>query len=339
MTRPWPVIGALAAGILQSTCSVPPPILEWESRAPLPSPRGSYVSGFVNDRLVLAGGTVWRDNVKRWLDDVAAYDPIADAWETLPPLPRPVGYAAGATADGSLYVLGGDGPDAPEPACFRLRTADGGYRWDEIPPPPAHRSYAQAVVVGDELYLLGGSETFSDLTTASSDVFKRSLARDESPWEPVSPIPGDGRAIFTAAVAGGSIYVFGGCNADADGRLQNLRSAYAYDPAADRWRKLAEAPVPTRAWSAAALDERYIFLFGGYSGDTDATGRFESRVYRYDAELNRYDEMPAMPSPNCDIAFHLWRGAFHGAGGEPGPKRRSNANWRARLGGPNGDKQ
>ena len=319
------------ASIVQLSCRAEAPMIEWEARGALPSARGSYVSGFVGDRLVLAGGTFWQDGVKRWLDGVIAYDPTADRWEALPPMPKAVGYAAGATDNNALYVLGGDGSEAPEAACFRLSAIDGVYRWDEIEAPPEHRSYAQAVVLQGEVYLLGGSETFSDLSTASSTVYKRSLELERAAWGPASPMPGEGRAIFAAAVCRERIYIFGGCNLSPQGQLRNLKSAYEYDPAADRWRQLADLPVATRAFGGAAVDDRYIFLFGGYSGDDDASGQFESRVYRYDVELDRYDQMAGLPEPNCDMAFHLWRGAFYGAGGEPGPKRRSNANWRARI--------
>ena len=79
-------------------------------------------------------------------------------------------------------------------------------------------------------------------------------------------------------------------NVDA-GAIQNLASAYRYDPTLDRWNRLKDTPVPTRAWSASSLDKRFIFLFGGYSSSTPSDpsrpedGQFEKRVYRYDTVL------------------------------------------------------
>jgi len=37
--------------------------------------KGGYGSGFLDGKLILAGGTHWRDDKKLWLDEVVAYDP------------------------------------------------------------------------------------------------------------------------------------------------------------------------------------------------------------------------------------------------------------------------
>jgi N-acetylneuraminic acid mutarotase len=142
-------------------------------------------------------------------------------------------------------------------------------------------------------------------------------------------MPGEGRAVFAAAVCGGKLLVFGGCTADAKGNVRNLSSAYGYDPSLNRWSRLKDVPVPTRGWGASAADQRYVYLFGGYSvsessGSGSAQeGQFENRVYRYDTVRNEYEETTSMPHASSDISFHYFDGAFYGGGGEPRMKARS----------------
>ena len=49
--------------------------LRWNQGKDLLFPKGSYGSGFLDGKLVLAGGTDWKDDKKLWLDEVVAYDP------------------------------------------------------------------------------------------------------------------------------------------------------------------------------------------------------------------------------------------------------------------------
>lgn len=305
------------------------PGIHWAQGAELPRAKGSYSSGIVNGRLVLAGGTYWKDGKKEWLDEVAAYDPVEDRWSGLPRLPRPVGYAASVAKDDVLLVLGGCGPNQQERAGHRLKLANGKYRWEQFTTLPFDRCYAQAVVLGTNLYLIGGSATVSDLSTASKTLWKWPLKDERPEWKMLDAVPGEGRAIFAATGCGGKIYVFGGCYINGQGELHNLKSAYEYDPMLDRWKRLKDLPLATRAWSATSFDDRFVFLFGGYSTSLSAdigvgvTHSFESKVYRYDVRLDRYEEMEAMPHANADISFHWWNGAFYGSGGEPGPRMRS----------------
>jgi hypothetical protein len=65
-------------------------ILRWKQGKDLLLPKGGYGSGFLDGKLVVAGGTHWKDDKKLWLDEVVAYDAAGDKWETLTPLPKPL---------------------------------------------------------------------------------------------------------------------------------------------------------------------------------------------------------------------------------------------------------
>jgi hypothetical protein len=303
-------------------------ILRWKQGKDLLLPKGGYGSGFLDGKLVLAGGTHWKDDKKLWLDEVVAYDPAGDKWETLTPLPKPLAYGASAAREGVFYFVGGAGPENAERAGYRLRREDGNYRWQQFTTLPMDRCYSKAVILKNELFLVGGGDSVADLSTASSILLSASLSEQTPVWKTRSPIPGEGRAVFAAATCSGNIYVFGGCNADASG-VRNLASAYRYDPTLDRWSRLKDTPAPVRAWSASSPDERFIFLFAGYSSPTSSDptipkeGQFEKRVYRYDTLKDEYHEVSPLPYANADISFHFFKGVAYGAGGEPKGKARS----------------
>jgi N-acetylneuraminic acid mutarotase len=315
----------LAGGALTSSTRS---ILLWKQGKELFLPKGGYGSGILDGKLILAGGTHWKDDKKLWLDEVVAYDPQADKWGTLTPLPKPLAYGASVAHEGAFYFVGGAGPEHAERAGYRLRRQDGKYQWEQFTTLPMDRCYSKAAILKNELFLVAGGDSVADLSTASSILLSASLSEQKPVWKTRSPIPGEGRAVFAAATCNGKLYVFGGCNADADG-VRNLASAYRYDPALDRWSRLKDTPAPVRAWSASSPDKRFIFLFAGFSSPTpsDPTipkdGQFEKRVYRYDTVNDDYQEVAPLPYANADISFHFFKGVAYGAGGEPKGKARS----------------
>ena len=305
------------------------PALRWKLGRDLPVPKGGCGSGFLDGKLILAGGTHWKNGEKLWLDETVGYRPEDDRWESLPPLPKPLAYAASASDEDSFYFLGGAGPEESERAGYRLKGEKGRYSWEQFTELPMDRCYARAVVLNGQLLVIGGTTNLSDLQTASTTLLALSLSDPRPTWKTLSPMPGDGRAVFAATVCGGKLFVFGGCTADAKGNVRNLSSALQYNPSLNSWVQLKDVPVPTRGWGASAADDRYIYLFGGYavpvSPDSGPAleGHFENRVYRYDTVRGEYEETTPMPHASGDISFHYFDGAFYGGGGEPKMKARS----------------
>jgi N-acetylneuraminic acid mutarotase len=86
--------------------------------ARLPSPRSDAGSALWRDLIVVAGGVTTKSDGTAVSSAVEAYDPAANAWKTLPPMPQPrAGFAAGVTGD-RFYAVGGSTPaaaDNPEP--------------------------------------------------------------------------------------------------------------------------------------------------------------------------------------------------------------------------------
>jgi N-acetylneuraminic acid mutarotase len=78
----------------------------WATRAPL-SERMVGNGGSLNNRLYAAGSGVQSASL-------LAYDPATNTWTTRAPLPTPRYFAAGAVADGRLFIIGGSSPNVTD---------------------------------------------------------------------------------------------------------------------------------------------------------------------------------------------------------------------------------
>jgi N-acetylneuraminic acid mutarotase len=128
-------------------------------------------------------------------------------------------------------------------------------------------------------------------------------------WLTLAPIH-EARQEVAVAAAAGRVYVFGGIAGNTV-----LASVEEYDPATDRWRFVAPIPEPLHHTAAAVVDDRYIYLIGGYRTLAfDAT----DSVYRYDALTDQWTRLASLPSPRGALAAAAIGGKVYAAGGLPG---------------------
>ncbi len=172
---------------LMMTLSAAGPVLNWKEGKKLTLAKGGYASGIFNGKLLLAGGTHWKDDKKLWTDEVVAYDPDRDQWEMFPPLPKALAYGASAADEGAFYFLGGAGPEKAERAGYRLKRQGSTYRWEEFTQLPMDRSYSRAVILDGQLFLAGGSDSVNDLSKASTALLSLSLKTPKATWKIASP--------------------------------------------------------------------------------------------------------------------------------------------------------
>ena len=114
-------------------------------------------------------------------------------------------------------------------------------------------------------------------------------------WEPAASalMP---RFEGPGVVVGGKVYFFGGFNDEgfAEGRLNAVRVVETYDPAADRWERLGEAPTALTHIVPAA-DGPHVWIAGGFIGDYP--GAASAAVWRYDTRDDSWSERPSLPVP------------------------------------------
>jgi N-acetylneuraminic acid mutarotase len=106
----------------------------------------------------------------------------------------------------------------------------------------------------------------------------------------IHSVPGTAGRIGAMAVGGsGRVFLFGGYVLYQGGGMA-VPDANFYEPASDRWVRLADIPIPVGDAVIGLYRERYIYLVGGRSN-----GRLITDVQVYDLEKNRWLRATSIP--------------------------------------------
>jgi N-acetylneuraminic acid mutarotase len=306
--------------------------LEWTEGKSMPRPEGGGASAFLEGELVIAGGTTWDGDTKRWLKDVQIYDPRRKEWRSGPPLPMPMAYGPFVYAPDGLEIFGGgDGPKVHRESWKLDRSKS---KWQATGTLPADTLLSRAARVGDSVFIFGGCPDVANLAGCSDSVWRRDGG---GPWRCVASLPGGPLALAAVAVAHGRIYLFGGCAMPTAGALVNRGSAYRYDPRSNAWTTLRPLPKANRGAAAVAAG-RSILIFGGYTATPrEAAGKsasfgFSAEVLVYDVAADTYEPATPLPLPIIGIEFVKSGNALYGAGGEDRMRGRSARLIHGRIG-------
>lgn len=177
-------------------------------------------------------------------------------------------------------------------------------RWRSLPPSPlAARAGALAVWSGRELLVWGGM--VGDRFAADGAAFDPAANR----WRslPASPLTGQfaappGTVAQVPGIWTGKEMLVWGQGAGVESPDPDLPAGAAYDPADDRWRLLAPAPVAPRI-VAPVWTGREMLVWGGQSGS-----RYFDDGAAYDPVFDRWRMLPASPLA-ARFTFAVWAGA------------------------------
>jgi N-acetylneuraminic acid mutarotase len=294
----------------------------WERLASLPEPNGGFVCGAVGGRIIVAGGTNWKDDSKRWLDRIWSYDPAVGAWREGGRLPSPLAYAVAGQARDSLWLAGGSDGLRTDVTFARL---DGSLRHQAVAGIQTHRVYATGAMLRGKLYVLGGATDQARLETMTNTGF--AIALDSGRETRIADLPGPGLVNAAAAACAGRLFVFGGARWDpVAGTVANLADAHAYSPDENRWQPLKPLPSPVRGLTAVVLDERRLLLAGGYKNDVE---EFTAETFLYDVQANAY--RPTRALPYAALVGLVKSGDWiYCLAGEDRKRHRTDAVWRLR---------
>ncbi len=95
------------AGFAPNTWAFDPATLTYTARAPIPTPRGGVAGAVLDGKLHVLGGEGNPADPSGVFDEIEAYDPASDTWETLTPMLEPRHGLAAAVLDGRIYLPGG----------------------------------------------------------------------------------------------------------------------------------------------------------------------------------------------------------------------------------------
>jgi N-acetylneuraminic acid mutarotase len=243
--------------------------------------------GFV---LPQAGPPAWEP-----IDNAWEYDPAADAWKALKPMPTKRGAPVAAAAGGKIYIIGGATsnpneaflhPQRPHRSIDTVEEYDPATdSWRPRTAMPTPRNHAVAGVVNGKVYVIGGRTGTAFITAGSSNidvVEEYDPAKDQ--WGPPRAKMPTARSAMAAGVIEGRIYVCGGESQDAR-MMQTFRTLEAYDPASNTWSVLPPMSVPRHGLAGAAIGDRLHFVSG--SVQSAGTGVHVDADYHDVFELSR----------------------------------------------------
>lgn len=264
------------------------PTNTWRPAAPAPLPLNHANAAAVDGKIYLLGGLAdapdgaWRAVPNSWV-----YDPSADAWTELPPLPA--GHARGSAIAGvwkkTIFLAGGmrvlvpvaGGEQDTVDIVSAYDTVKG--RWIDVPAAAAHipaaRDHAGGAVVGHTFYVVGGRDRGQ--RNVRDTVFALDFKDLEAGWSTKSSRMPTPRGGIAAAAVGEKIYTFGG-EGNPNSEIGVYNETEVYDTVKNTWDQLPVMPLPRHGTSAVAIGGKVFIPGGGLKIGADPVDSFD--VYR-----------------------------------------------------------
>jgi N-acetylneuraminic acid mutarotase len=178
-------------------------------------------------------------------NSVLAFDPRANRWTRVAPLPVATDHAAAASIDRDIYLFGG-GFERPTAAVYRFNLDT--VAWTRLADMPEPRAAGAAVELDGRVYVVGGFTTDRQVLSTAWG-YEPTTGR----WQSIAPIPTP-RQHAAAAAFRREVCVAGG--------YVNAPSAFAtfecYSPAANSWRALQPMLSPASDFDAVAVADAFV---------------------------------------------------------------------------------
>lgn len=189
----------------------------WDEGAAMLTPRGALALAVVDGRIHAIGGNAeggagraaHEHGAPREDNSVAThevYDPVADAWTRLPPMPTPRNHLGAAVVDGKIHVIGGRVNGDMELTTHEIYDP-ATRRWTAGPPLPTGRSGIAVVAHQGRIYVFGG-ETVRLIRRKTFDAAER-YDPAAGRWGRLPPMP-TARHGLGAASVNDAIHVLSG---------------------------------------------------------------------------------------------------------------------------------
>jgi peroxiredoxin/N-acetylneuraminic acid mutarotase len=253
---------------------------KWTKKKPMPRPAHHAALASYNGKIYVGGGFVPPQNTQlpigaAWqpIDNVWEYDPAADSWKALAPLPTKRGAAVAVESGGKIYVIGGattvDGSKDPfftfMGAAKDLSTNEvydpGTNKWETRKPMAVPRNHAFAAGVNGKIYVIAGRTGHGFIVSATNTNAVEAYDPVADMWSgPLERIP-NARSGGACGTDGRRIYVAGGevTTAAIAGAFRGIE---AYDPALNIWITLPFMPLPRHGVAGAVIGNEFHLVSG-----------------------------------------------------------------------------
>jgi len=247
----------------------------WTKKKPMARPVHHQAMVEYGGKIYVFGGFVAPSTGGGWepVDNTWEYDPVADSWKALWPLPGKRGSAVAAQVGGKMYVIGGattvEGSkdvaiNGNGPA--RIVTINEVYdpatnRWESRSPMALGRNHAFAGVVGGKIYVIGGRIAHAFVAASQNTDIVEEYDPATNTWSGLRAKMPSARSGGGWGTLGGKIYVAGGEVATPE-LVGAFRAVEVYDAAANAWTKLPPMPMPRHGVAGAILGNRFHLVSG-----------------------------------------------------------------------------
>ena len=218
------------------------------------------------------------------------YDPVANSWTALPPLPASLAGARGVYAPNtnSFYVFGGLNQSTVLDTTYIYNV--GTNTWTTGAPMPAARYFPNVAYYGGKIFVIGGHGGSSE-------------ANQTWEYDPVANTWNTARADIPVAMGGSAtgvvehfIYLISHLNGGAGSTLH-----YRYDISLNTWTLMAPAPAIVYEPVGATIG-RQVYVVGGPNHAKAPLGSPHTGTYIYNTDNNSWTT-----GPNTNVS-HAYAG-------------------------------
>ena len=255
---------------------------QWSKKKPMALPSHHVAFTEYHGKIYAFGGFVYpQSGPPAWvpINNSWEYDPAADSWKALAPMPTKRGSPVAVAVGDKIYVIGGAtllpgssdtalSPSSPQLVVGNVEEYDPeSNTWRERSPMPTPRNHTAIGAVNGKIYVIGGrvGAAFIGLASDISVVEEYDPATDK--WSaPRARMP-TARSALGYGVINGRIYIAGGEFQDPH-MMATFRAVEAYDPASNTWTIMPPMPVSRHGLAAGAVGNRLILV----GGDVQSSG-------------------------------------------------------------------
>ena len=249
------------------------------------------------------------------------------AWSKRAPLPRKSEEFSFATANGKLYLFGGNPAGDHDPPPGLVQEYDPATdRWAQKKNMPLPTHHLAAVGFAGKIYLFGGAiqpQPGSPNQLPVNNAWEYDPAADS--WKPLAPMP-TARMAAVAAEVDGKIYVLGGASVHPGAKLvslgpkvphQSLNTNEVYDPATNTWQPRMSMPTPRNHAAAGVVGDKIYVIGGRLASAYASTGSNTDVVEVYDPAANTWGAAGLrMPTARSGMGYATFGDRILIAGGE-----------------------
>ncbi len=266
----------------------------WTAAADYPSPIMDNGVATIDGKVYSAAGT---DGTTPVLNKAYVYDPVTQAWSSLPNMKVARLAPEAAAFGGRLYVFGGW--DAYSTIAKTEIYDPVSRTWSAGADMPKPVGAAGVTVLGGKIYIVGGCsagchKTYVQVYDPASDS-----------WSSGTSYPEESAMLGCGAIAN-KLYCAGGTQGTA-----SSKHAYSYDPATARWTPLADLPIDLWGMGYSVADGKLLLSGGVTNGLTTIT----NRGFAYDPGS---DTWTALPNSNNTVYRGGSACGFYKIGGSAG---------------------